>query len=137
MNAQELRVGNWVKRDSQPDGFVVDGASILRCERHEEWYEPIPLTPEWLEKFGFEVNEGDGGTFKNWRQTYSLKIMDECYIEISKRNNNFGISQCEKDNNIRRNLIAFNRQLLYIHRLQNLYFALTGTELTIKEPATK
>ena len=65
----ELRIGNWVKIGYVPH-MVIDGKHIdLYCED----YQPIPLTPEILEKcgftqrkdtkFGFTVNVFNVGLF--------------------------------------------------------------------------
>lgn len=47
MKASELRIGNWVKRDTQPEGFVIDSRSFMLCEQHLDTYHPIPITEEW------------------------------------------------------------------------------------------
>jgi hypothetical protein len=85
--------------------------------------EPIPLTEEWLLKFGFK--------FRNTNKQYGW------YLEVSK---NRVLTWCHskeisldfdlEDYDYNNTLFDFNCE--YIHRLQNLYFALTGTELTIK-----
>lgn len=73
--------------------------------------EPIELTEYWLIKFGFEKTIG-GRTKTIWFSIDSLRILIEKgkFIPIGK-----GID------------------LKSVHQLQNLYFALTGEELIIKE----
>lgn len=73
-------------------------------------FEPIPLTEEWLLKFGFEVSE----IFKN---SYILNSV-EIYIQDGLYWYDFGNDRVE---------------VKTIHQLQNLYFALNDEELTIKK----
>lgn len=82
---------------------------------------PIPLSEEWLEMIGwynlgmgFFAPIGEGNTRRqlNWNGVdCSVKIMDAGAYVIT---------------------IAENVQ--FVHQLQNLFFALTGKELTIKQP---
>ena len=73
---------------------------------------PIPITPEWLERAGFESYDSQL-TYNGYKmQAGSFLIEFEygqyCFLE------SVGID------------------IIHIHQLQNLYFALTGTELTFK-----
>ena len=76
-------------------------------------YEPIPLTEEWLIKFGFDFD----GYCSYWKSEIELTkdTMDEHFQSF----NNVGSGLCQKE-------------IKYVNQLQNLYFALTGEELTIK-----
>jgi len=142
MEAKELRIGNWVvqtehngSHNPYESTIQFDESNWYRigeCIEFLEDFKPIPLTEEWLLRFGFDFNEGDNGTWDNWRLTYSLKITEKHFIEISKANGNFGISETINENNNQRNLVAFNIELKYVHQLQNLIYALTGKELTQK-----
>jgi len=101
MKAAELRIGNWVDIES-----IDVQVECLPIDYDYSVLEPIPLTEEWLIKFGF-----DG-------QDYNLFT-----IELSR--NQFMILKDEW-------LIVISNNCKYVHQLQNLYFALTGEELTIK-----
>ena len=117
MKATELRIGNWVfdtsEKDNEPNvpRIVNEPITKQRCS----WYEPIPLTEEWLLKFGFN------------------KLSD---IWEFWKNSGWDLRQHKLENNW---WLFYNGQDLdcvridYVHQLQNLYFALTGEELTIKE----
>lgn len=72
---------------------------------------PIPLTEEWLVKFGADVYKFDNG------QPNQYRINDRLYVIRDGVITDYGTSV----------------KLPYVHTLQNLYFALTGEELTIKE----
>ena len=80
---------------------------------------PIPLTEEWLLKFGFERHHSD----------YSNGVI---YIKDVPNNNEFkwGVYPFELGSGF---IINKSKNLKHVHQLQSLYFALTGEELTIKE----
>ena len=76
---------------------------------------PIPLTEEWLIKFGFSQvfitdPQEPGAESKYWKGYFKI---------ISHSGESFSLYYNDKPVNIK-----------YIHQLQNLYFALTGKELT-------
>jgi len=124
MEAKELRKGNYftdktesifkLKRiefeeyDSDDDFTLVYGISINGEYLWHEEAEPIPLTEEWLLKFGFY--RGFGGEPK---------------VEINK---NISLSYNEGEIFIGDDIVL--NHIKYIHQLQNLYFTLTGKELT-------
>lgn len=110
--AQDLRIGNWVIYGGAPK-IIEMGAEI-----YSNKYNPIPLTPELLQKCGFkkynnawvpiDYNEKD---YNRWRFT----IWDQFDGEDLKYNS-----------------AEFQISLTSLHQLQNLYYALTGQELQIK-----
>jgi hypothetical protein len=108
----ELRVGVNVFHHGHV--WTIDGMDIETWETFAHEYEPIPLTEEWLLKFGFEefglsirvdVNRGD----------------ELCFYTQEKR-----LRYQTKGSGFTRDY-----NILYVHQLQNLYFALTGQELKI------
>lgn len=84
--------------------------------------EPIPLTEEWLLGFGFEKSKQGSENF------YHLQLRGRIWIRfIDYDCNNLDLVQDGK-------IIAFPFGVIkYAHQLQNLYFALTGEELTLKD----
>jgi hypothetical protein len=109
MKANELRIGNYVDlfgmtATVQPDDFNLREHGIAI-----EQGKPIPLTEEWLNRFGATKYSND---------THHIAFM--WIINI--------------DNNtweIRVNLDFLLCEIQHVHQLQNLYFALTGEELKI------
>jgi hypothetical protein len=83
--------------------------------------EPIPLTPELLEKCGFVRSQDEDEnslTLVNGRKTFKwVEGNDDDYFLIYQ-------TDCGLDYNT-----AF--ELEHLHQLQNLYYALTGEELEI------
>jgi len=113
MDARELMLGNNLLND----GIVVtiDARSIFDIwdNKGMKKYEPIPLTDEWLVKFGFE-NPAD-----SWiGSIFHLSEWDD-----------FPLNWCVALNKNNAILVC---KLEYVHSLQNLYFALTGQELELK-----
>jgi len=114
MKPQELRIGNWVKYGPRLENKEIGDYEMIMLIDGGQNADPIPLTPEWLEKFGFEYrNEyrGNGYIFDLPNSKYSC-----CWFE---------------DKGFRLLNLSYT-WMPYVHQLQNLYFALTGEELIIK-----
>jgi hypothetical protein len=117
LRASELRIGNITTLgvvslidqdvfrvvDSEGDSFKNTWAEI----------KPIPITEEWLLKFGFEKTEW-------YFNSYRLVIGNNDYAILIDLDGN-----CEVGDII-------TCKIQYVHQLQNLYFALTGEELKQK-----
>lgn len=107
IQANELRIGNWY--DHNGSYRQVTPNTIEEVWEGERIYvNPIPLTPEILEKCGFEKYD---------RFLYRLKN---------------GWHWISVDTN---SLYIHGKQVVlidYLHQLQNLYFALTGKELNVQ-----
>ena len=109
MEENELRIGNWVEIiQPNKEVYTTIQPSCFSVEI-KKFYKPIPLTEEWLLKFG-------------------LYKLDGCFSLQTKRGNLIIEEDlCEITGNY--NDIGFNAPCKYVHQLQNLYFALTGKEL--------
>lgn len=126
VKANELRLGNWIiyLRNNLVNEYqkvlTVSEYTITVNEYNQDGacypkdisvFKPIPLTPEILEKAGFS----QGNIF--W------KIEKDIKISVGGGRANIG-------SNFSTSAI-FTVDVKYLHQLQNLYFALTGEELTI------
>ena len=116
INANELRIGNYVSDNFASDSFFaqVKKLDFTRCHygNFHSCYsdlKPIPITEEWLTK-KFIFKQIDKYTF----------VLNGIFIH--KRLSGFIF-------NIGKRKIKLNS----IHQLQNLYFALTQKELTLNE----
>lgn len=126
MDVKELRIGNYVIYEKTT--HIITALNKKMCS--SEWIEgktyydythsyndikPIPLTEDWLLKFGFEEikisNSDDGYLYSD----YQLETENNVLIWFS----------------LRKELMDY-KHVKHVHQLQNLYFALTGEELTIK-----
>ena len=128
MKASELRIGNWIDHIWKKDGYVDDEIrgwqhkqivpnDIPACVKYNETYRPIPLTEEWLLKFGFSCTENT-----SWSTGSAVK-----YNVLTNGNLTFNSLQNAWWLNGR----VLDKQLQFVHHLQNLYFALTGKELEL------
>lgn len=124
MNAKELRIGNLVyDTEGKVNTISLDALKYLvkygdtnLCQA-----KPIPLTEEWLLKLGARKNNLPNGY---WISVTNLKA--ELHFETF-----------DNTDEIVTTLISQSCELIldrikYVHTFQNLYFALTGEELTIK-----
>lgn len=92
-----------------------------RCEYHE--IEPISLTKEWLLRFGF-IQKG----------SHYFVMPNDCHLlEIQEVKSNLGVTYHLVTKRKVEPRTAIGNAIRFLHQLQNLYFALTGEELTIKE----
>ena len=141
IRANELRIGNFV---SVNKGFEMLVHSIYKDDtlyldfipplvnEGDIWEEdvsdvsPIKLTEEWLEKFGFLKLKGVKRKF----YSQMTHIKDDFFVGTrDKRACDYKkgkslVYVCHGDNII---------DLYYVHQLQNLFFSLTGKELTFKK----
>jgi|DEB0MinimDraft_10_1074344.scaffolds.fasta_scaffold03054_9 hypothetical protein len=122
MKASELRIGNWVYISNVGEVQVegVDYGIMHNIHRYEEdSVVGIPLTEEWLEKFGFEKVTDKDNVYG--RHFYRLNQVDIFWDLDDGGWLPFGFN------------VSNSVDFCYVHQLQNLYFALTGEELEIKE----
>lgn len=116
----ELRIGNYLQ-DRDAEVAIV-------CEISEEDYKaysgmvtklptkPIPLTEDWLVKFGFKM----GASTQPDEYALQCEYFDLCY---SPSNESWSIDNGDS--------VFIDADIKYVHQLQNLYFALTGKELEL------
>ena len=132
IKANELRISNYVEYKHLNNDVLygydtvtsidLNGIS-LSCRKYTvmtiDCIKPIPLTEELLLKCGFI--------------SWSFK---RSYISIKKDTNLYTLvydlikSECYLDLDF--TFMTLDNEIKYLHQLQNLYFALTGTELEIK-----
>jgi hypothetical protein len=134
MKASELRIGNLVMvRGVQTEVDLISSEGVnhfhdegLGGENFEdegsgrrEDVQPIPLTEEWLEKFGF---------VSKYKSCHSRWTVNGFSIEQAQDEDDFG-NEIEEREEFHYN---WKVDVKHVHQLQNLYFALTEEELTIK-----
>jgi len=125
MKANELRIGNLVYSELDYCDIAITG--ILQTDVYSksgfapvEYYKPIPLDEEWILKFGF-IKVSDNYIII---ESYHYQN-NECWIYLLPDSFEFELNTMDERHNL-------GKQFKYVHQLQNLYFALTGEELTIK-----
>lgn len=131
--ANELRIGNWVQyKDGDisvieaipnKDVVCISGLtdSSINGIYELRFLQPIELTEEWLLGFGFKEFK-----LPEQEDLYGFRFNQFVFLD----ENQF----CWMDGffSDQENHITFDSKLKYVHQLQNLYFALTGLELELK-----
>lgn len=134
MNAQELRIGNLInykvydKVDPRKEWLEVskiDAQDLIFLEKSPDNidYRPIPLTEEVITKFGFNCINRPKMFFKLYHNNENADFSSLILKEVG--NNPIWVYA----GNNRWTINPFTVEIKYAHQLQNLYFALTGTEL--------
>ncbi len=135
MEAAQLRIGNLIpmeglvftlsignsSEDYPPDGVIEitrDNFPDILRDIETRKSDGIPLTEEWLLKFGFEKGYDANNTIDTW-MIFTLKA------------HLFDLKCTKPELTFSTGTLHFNPK--FVHQLQNLYFALTGEELKLKE----
>ena len=119
IDSKDLRIGNYVNSKPLGSNHRITGLLNdmlytdlqLSYSEYEDW-QPIELTPEILEKCGFDK----GILWNEFQINQELRFyadIDEVVCHLFDK----------QDHNI--------TVIKYVHQLQNLYFALTGEELKV------
>ena len=141
IKANELRLGNLVlfngkQKKITPNDITYQEYWLNRkgtnTNKPEETIQPIPLTEDWLLKFGFELNESIEEDDDNFHyKALWLSIPNKYTFEMSKFiGDDNRVREDEKNIELGDNPLP---HIKHVHQLQNLYFALTGEELTINK----
>lgn len=101
------------QNDCRYGNYIIYGGSVTQLNEKEmthffrfpETYKPIPLSEKWLMDFNLNLKELG---FDKLSVSHHL-TGNKFYFIISN----------------------YAKQIFYVHELQNLYFALTGSELTV------
>ncbi len=133
MKAEELRINNLVLNNGCICKIChIYGELFINCtlktkqgniiNAHYDLIKPIPLTEEWLLKFGFVFKKQLGICGQDQWSGMDFYLKDNITLRGNlKKSSTLSLAE------------YFNCQIQYVHQLQNLYFALTGTELIINE----
>jgi hypothetical protein len=117
MELKDLRLGNYIQDKSgniksvealsSTRGIEVEGANPL------EIYEPILLNSEWLLRLGFYASGSSWLHISKSSSGFDVQLLDELYFLNSDG-------------------LPFSNGFTYVHQLQNLYYAMTGSELMVE-----
>ena len=139
IKAQELRIGNYVLVDTRVaevsevlcNGVYLSVPGVrtgsFRLANYND-IDPIPLTPQWLERCGFE--KGGFGAYN-----YDISPWPDSQLkQISFSGDYVYLREGDlKENRIKDGLVVlWNNDLrgkISVHQIQNLFHVLTGQEL--------
>jgi len=119
MKANELRIGNLITQIIHKDTH--DQEIEIKVNWQEIWwiskgtnsYKPIPLTEEWLLKFGFKKIQG----YICGEKIVYYYVKEDLEYDLTS-------GECMIEN--------FTINLDKVHEMQNLYFAIYSEELILK-----
>lgn len=130
IDPRDLRIGNYLECggdslevigiNDEVHGWVIFCDPVTKQIKQEDrsrfvrFINPIPITDEWLEKFGFELKE------KCYEIKHGVGIHSVYFGEYLQYRFSSLINASHLVHSIR-----------YVHELQNLIYVLTGQELTI------
>lgn len=122
-----MRIGNLanykgkvikIEQFSKRTFWYIDDDALFEIRSDIENLKPIELTEAWLLKLGFKA------------------LYDDLYVKPISADDTLIFCYLRKNSNAEIGLSISNQRLYRntgkVHQLQNLYFALTGEELTIK-----
>lgn len=131
INLKELRLGNWVYildigKCAQIKSIDSEGVThhVMWGHVYADMIEPIPLTEEILLKCGF-IKDNNGNYWIDL-QTHYLELMSSNVYWYPVYAQTPEMSHQDEQR------VSINR-IQYVHELQNLFFAITGTELELKK----
>lgn len=127
---KQLRIGNYYKGASRGNIETVTWKTLRDLEEGKLNILPIPLTEEMHNKFGVYKNG-----FNNFE--YELPIKNNISIKIIFSSDYVFLRQSNSHNIHEDDVVSvWNKDLtkrdMYVNEFQNLYFDLTGEELTFK-----
>jgi len=122
MKATELRIGNLLNYQTAEGDILtatIDWQDLKWLSEDEKGFNlvhnPILLTEDWLLKFGFKYSLTlDDFMFKDKNDIFEMQPYKKGFLN--------SVLWCDNE---------ILQELKYVHQLQNLYFSLTGEELSL------
>lgn len=137
MKENELRIGNLVQSyadiitveyvDKRFIKGVFNRVDIYNTSIAVKNVNPIPLTEEWLLKFGFEKVEYSDERH-GFGNEYNLKVNEDMFFNYS---DDFSLCIYRSKESMKNEIgiIPEWDAIKHVHQLQNLYYSLTGKEI--------
>jgi hypothetical protein len=122
MKANELRIGNLLNYQTAEGDILtatIDWQDLKWLSEDEQGFNlvhnPILLTEDWLLKFGFKYSlKLDDFMFKDQNDIFEMQPYKKGFLN--------SVLWCDNE---------ILQEIKYAHQLQNLYFSLTGEELSL------
>lgn len=130
MEVRELRIGNLINKEFKNPLHTYWGIypmvpqDFIDMEIDLRSYKPIPLTEEWLVKFGFyKDSDRKKGNITYYQNDFKEDAW-EYDIEVDSSNDEICCWLVKEGKAIKR--------IKYVHQIQNLFYVFFNIELTIK-----
>lgn len=129
LQAKDLRIGNYTEYniiDEDRDEWIFNEVELSDLG-DVSYLRPIPITEKWLFDLGFDL-DGEQINGKYYIKQFAINSGYIDYISIIDKGAGYMFRITSNyDKNV---VLPFHYE--YIHQLQNLYFALTETDLKLK-----
>jgi len=128
ITANELRIGNIVdyfseSADTWLNAHCITANDILcLVDGTVDRAEPIPLTEEWLLRFGFKKHKAGIGGADMWQGMDGWSIDESVWLFRGNPKRELKLTG------------YWNSNIQYVHQLQNIFHSLFQTELTLTNP---
>ena len=123
MKNTELRLNNWISAQfDERKEIQVNVNNIEQLVNHgnEMIMKGIPISEEWLLKFGFEKNT-------NKENMYYIRIYKYTLFSVYLHDDCFSVFLINRESTV-----SLSLDYNFVHQLQNLFYSITQTELDIK-----
>jgi hypothetical protein len=126
IKAIDVRIGNYAIYEGKI--YKLSAASILDLSRNEgKEFEAIPITEDWLLKFGFTNIDQTNIYVKSMHKIGGEKLKS---IAVYIDEENYTVAIVDYYAGVEKtDLLHLDYE--YVHQLQNLYYALTGLDLSV------
>ena len=131
---KELRIGNWVRLKDSDHTFQVEFQDLATSDCRN--IHPIAITAQVLERCGFKHGMVEGIASFNHDYDNELEEGDTHYWDLRIKESDicdgftFSLVMWGKQNYYTFSYQNLRARIKYLHQLQNLHYALTGTEIT-------
>jgi hypothetical protein len=126
IQVQELRIGNLVSLRGEivtVKGIGINSALHERGENPAGDLEGIPITEEWLLKFGFTFVSAPSFYGFDCNKKFNGGVFRGAFLRTSSDKGFYYLGFLVN---------GTHKKVKYIHQLQNLFYCLTGEELSLK-----
>ena len=134
IDPRELRIGNLIRINGKELTIAINTIQeiiqhkVKPPEIRKDKWEAIPLTSELLERFGF-TNAEKVMSEPTGKGMFFIQVSSSQFLTTDLKR---GWEMCHKEQG-GKIVPTPCPQLKFCHQLQNLYFALTGKELELKQ----
>jgi hypothetical protein len=130
MKANEIRLGNYYN-DNGEIKKISPNDIVELWEADRTWIKPIPLTEEWLLKFGFITMDAEVDFMEYAKEFEEDSFRFSLYNDGGLNEANDYPFYITTTGQMKGWETEYKTEIKYVHQLQNLYFALTNEELIL------
>lgn len=131
MKPTDLRIGNLLYDRKFPNAVTniyPEEITLIEMYPDHHGYKPIPLTEEWVDRFGFtKIAEVTWESF--FAHKMVLRVMFFTDTDGIPKGGYWVIIEYAHDDGMRGDGVNLHRDFEYVHQLQNLWHSIAGEEI--------